>query len=242
MQEKVKIRVTPNQYVKGTLIVPNNLKEKRPAFIFIHGWASSEKGYIQRAKAAIENQAIALTLNLRGHGLSDGKLEEFSRADHLADIIATYKFLIKQPYVDKHKIGLVGSSYGGYLATIATSKLSINYLALRAPALYQDKNFHIPTAELNKTDERVYRQQNLKANDNLALKALSHYKGHLLLIESEKDQVCPHATLQNYLKNTHPQTKVNHQIIRGAKHILDVKSNQVFIQILSQWIKEVINF
>jgi len=71
------------QKIKGTLILPRVVKDKNPGVLFIHGWTSSEEGYIPRAKAVAKHGAICLTFNLRGHGKSEGRLGDFSRKDHL---------------------------------------------------------------------------------------------------------------------------------------------------------------
>ena len=106
------------QKIKGTLIFPKKVKFDNPAVLFIHGWTSNETGYIPRAQVVAKHGAICLIFNLRGHGESGGSLEEFSRKDHLKDVIAAYDFLTAQKNVNKNKIGVCGASYGGYLASI----------------------------------------------------------------------------------------------------------------------------
>jgi len=236
--QKVSIPVE-GQQIKGTLLFPKKLKTKNPAVLLIHGWSSKEDGYLPRAKAIVKHGAIALTINLRGHGTSDGNLEDFSRKDHLKDTVTAYDFLASQKKVDKTKMGVVSASYGGYLTSILSSKRKIKYMVLRAPALYQDKDFDIPTASLIREDERVYRQTKLSAKDNIALRAISKYKNNFLIVESELDDICPKQTTQNYLKAINSKAKITHEIIKGAQHSLKTKkSKQTFIDILSKWFKE----
>lgn len=80
---------------------------KNPAIIFIPGWTSDETGYKPRAEALIKLGYICLTISLRGHGESFGKMEDFSRADYIQDAIAAYDFLVKQKEVDTNIIDLV---------------------------------------------------------------------------------------------------------------------------------------
>ena len=72
--------------------------------------------------------------------------------------------------VDAERIGVVGSSYGGYLAMLLASERNIHRLALRAPALYEDADFDRPKRELN-LDAALpaYRNMRLSPEENRAL-------------------------------------------------------------------------
>src|SRR5258708_5167047 len=172
-----KVSIQSNgEMVTGTLHFPDlpagrqeTFKAKNPAVLFIHGWTSNEDGYHPRAKALTELGYICLTINLRGHGTSSGKLEDYSRKDHLDDSLAAYDYLSKQENVDLNNISIVGASYGGYLGAIVASKRRITNLALRAPALYLNKNFEKPTAELIADREDEFFQNLEPEPDNFAL-------------------------------------------------------------------------
>lgn len=76
-----------NQNLAATLTLPEkNFKEPLPALLFIHGWKSNQEGNIKRASEICKLGFICLTLDLRGHGESEGSIEQFSRKDHLEDI------------------------------------------------------------------------------------------------------------------------------------------------------------
>lgn len=235
--KKVSIGVN-GQKIKGMLIFPPNLKSKNPAVLLIHGWASSETSHIPRAQAIANLGYVCLTFNLRGHGESDGKLDEFSRKDHLQDIIASYDFLAGQLEVDKEKISVCGSSYGGYLATLLSAKRNVKTLVLRGPSLYKDKDFTIPTAEIIKDNPQVFQQTNLNSTNNRALYALSVFKGSVLIIESEKDDIVPAKTIKNYLLAAH-STLLTHKIIKNADHRLSKEEWQrEYISLLVKWFNE----
>lgn len=227
-----------NQSIKGTLLFPSHLKTKSPAVLLIHGWASNEKSHIPRAKAITKLGYICLTFNLRGHGESYGKLNEFSRNDHLEDIIAAYNFLTNQEIVDRNQIHVCGSSYGGYLAALFSTKRNVKTLVLRGPSLYKDENFNTPTAEIIKNNPQVFKQNNLTPVNNYALNGLSVFKGRVLIVESGKDDVVPKKTIQNYLNATNPK-QITHVIIKDADHVLSQeKWQKAYIEILTEWFKE----
>lgn len=235
--QKISIPVNEQQ-ITGTLLFPEQPKPKNPAVLMIHGWSSSESGYLSRAKAIVKHGFIALTINLRGHGTSTGNLEDFSRRDHLNDALAAYDFLASQQGVDTSKIGAVGASYGGYLISLLSSKRNLKYIVMRAPALYQDRDFDTPTAYLISEDEKIYKQTNLSPADNAALKAISLYENHFLLVESELDVVCPKETTQTYLTSISPKAKITYKIIKNAEHNLQTTmARQAFIDILDNWFK-----
>lgn len=236
--QKVYFKVD-NQRISGTLIFPKIFKPKNPAVLFIHGWMSNQEGYFPRAQALTNLGFICLTFDLRGHGKTGGKLENFSRQDHLKDVLAAYDFLILQKNVDKNKIGVVGASYGGYLGSILTSKRKVKWLVLRAPALYKDEDINIPTDKLIKEDIKSYRQSKIRPKDNLALKAISCFKRKLLIVQSENDEVVPQQTIKNYLKAKNPQADYASQVIKEADHPLTLKKwKKEFIDILKEWFKK----
>ena len=234
--QKVSIPVGAQEYVAGTLFTPADCRQKRPAVLFIHGWASSEQGYLSRAEALARRGWAALTINLRGHGADAARQAHFSRHDHLQDVLAAYDFLAAHPCVDAKQIGVAGSSYGGYLAALLSSFRPVPSLVLRAPALYRDANFTTPTAWLIEVDESVYRQAGLPLQESMALQAIAQYQGNFLLIESALDDVCPQATTHGYLAVVNLQANVTHVLLPRAGHVLDTpETRQAFLDALLAW-------
>lgn len=224
------------QIVRGTLISPKRLAKKNPGVLFIHGWMSNQTGYIPRAEVVSKHGAICLTFDMRGHGKSEGKLRELSRHDHLNDVLTAYDFLVSQQKVDKEKIGIVGASYGGYLASILTSKRPVKWLALRAPALYADESFDTPSGKLTDKSKHAYLKKKHSPSENMALGALRVFAGSVLFIKSENDEEIPKQTIENYLRAMGRAT-VTHKIIRGVDHSLSRPEwKQKFIEILCDWI------
>ena len=88
-------------------------------------------------------------------------------------MLAAYDELGGQPNVDADLIAIVGSSYGGYLAAIATTMRPVRWLALRVPALYKDADWNVPKKQLNKDDGelRADPRRQLPAQENRALRA-----------------------------------------------------------------------
>jgi uncharacterized protein len=144
---QLSLNTSHNQRLKGMLLTPDMHKDNYPAVLFIHGWMSDMQSYVPRAAALANRGYICLIFDLRGHGGSDGKLGDVTAAGSLDDAIAAYDYLASLPEVDKDRIGVVGSSYGGYIATLLTEKRPVSALALRVPAIYSNETFTQPKVQ-----------------------------------------------------------------------------------------------
>jgi len=226
-----------NQKILGTLLLPETEQNTdSSAVLFIHGWTSSEKGYIPRAQVISALGYVCLTFSMRGHGESEGDLEQLSREDHLQDCIAAYDFLASQPNINRNHIQVVGASYGGYLASLLSANRPIASLVLRAPALYPDDQFITPTLHLVRENIQIYQQKNLSYQENKALSAVHSYYGNILLIECENDIDVPKPTTNSYAQAICDQKQLTRVLIPGSDHALTQSQwNQFFIDTLVSW-------
>ena len=226
-----------NQKIQGALLLPETeQKTDSSAVLFIHGWTSSQKGYIPRAQAVSNLGYICLTFSMRGHGESEGNLEYLSRKDHLEDCITAYDFLASQPNIIRNKIHVVGASYGGYLASLLSANRPADSLVLRAPALYPDEQVTTPTLHLVRKDIQIYQQKNLTYQENKALSAIHSYNNNVLLIECENDTDVPKSTTNSYAQAVRDQKQLTRVLIPGADHALTQPQwNQFFIDTLVSW-------
>lgn len=224
------------QTLRGKLFYPEKVKGKNPSVIFIHGWMTSYKGSIPRAEALVALGYICLIFDLRGHGESDGTLGEVTTQGSLQDAIAAYDYVATLPEVDRTKISVVGSSYGGYTAALLSNKRPVASLVLRVPAIYRNETFSKPKVREIRKDLTVFRQSTVVAKDNYALQAITHYKGNLLLIESEKDVLIPHQTIQNYRNAVVSPSEFTDIVMKAADHSLSRKKwKKEYIDILVDW-------
>lgn len=226
-----------NHFLKGTIVCGTR---KNPALImiYVHGWSSSEKRWIWRVKKIAD--AIGgthITFNLRGHGESSGTLSEFSRTDHLEDILAIYDFISKN-FATK-SIGICGSSYGAYLSAIATTKRKFNRLILREPALYRDEYFSQKTATLiAENGDSTFQQSGLTVENNMALKAVQKFQGDILFVESGIHDVLPQETIQDY-RNVLQEKDYSYRFMKDSDHVMSKKENEEeFVAILIEWLKK----
>jgi dienelactone hydrolase len=234
--EPIEIAVD-DQQIEGRLIAGVTAG---PAVLFVHGWGGNQQQYLNRARAVAELGFICLTFDLRGHARSDGQRETVSREDNLRDLLAAYDVLAGQPGINATAIGMVGSSYGAYLAAIMTSQRAVRWFALRAPALYNDAGWELPKRQLHEDpDFCAYRRRAVAPEENRALRACTAFVGDVLIVESEQDDVVPHPVIANYLAACSRARSVTHRLIKGADHgLTDVSWQRTSTSFLLQWLAD----
>lgn len=180
--------------------------------LFIHGYESDRRGYVARATAVRERLGITcLAFDLSGHGESPGEVDTVTREDHRQDVVAAYDALAER--VDR--IGVCGASYGGYLSCVLLGERPVERVLLRAPALH--------------VGEHLRRL----VDADLALGNLAEFDGETLVLESERDELIPHASIEAYLRAARHDT---HHVLPNATHALtDETSKAAFVDEIIAW-------
>jgi pimeloyl-ACP methyl ester carboxylesterase len=228
-----------DEVICGTLVTPGTLV---PGVLFVHGWGGSQQQYLARAREVAALGCICLTFDLRGHVRTHHYKDTVSREDNLQDVVAAYDLLVSQPRVDTSAIAVVGSSYGGYLASILTSVRPVRWLALRVPALYKDEDWDLPKGQLREQQAlEKYRLQPVRPEESVALKACAAFRGDVLLVESQHDTTVPHQVIVNYRDACAPAHSLTYRVIEGADHSLsDRRWQQAYSTLLVGWLSEML--
>lgn len=235
--ESIEIAVD-GQSISGTILTPG---AKISGILFVHGWGGSQQRDLARAKNITGLGCVCLTFDLRGHEGTHEMRSKVSREQSLADLLAAYDRLVSHPAVDSDAIAVIGSSYGGYLATILSSMRPVKWLALRVPALYWDADWEMPKQELDRDKLAHYRRSAVTAADNRALAACKEFHGDVLLIESEQDDYVPHATLMSYRSAFEQAHSLTYRLVDGADHALSSDLSQsMYSSMLTNWISEMV--
>lgn len=212
-----------------------------PGVLFVHGWAGSQLRDSKRAQKLAQLGCVCLTFDMRGHGGTADQLQTVTREENLADICAAYDLLASHPRVDSNSIAIIGSSYGGYLSVLVSAERPVRWLALRVPALYRDANWETPKFELDRADLAAYRRKLVTHEDNLALRQCRNFKGDVLLVASEHDEIVPHPAIASYLASFIEARSVTYRVISGADHALSTaESRDSYEELLSRWFREMV--
>jgi dienelactone hydrolase len=181
-----------------------------------------------------------MTYDMRGNRESEGNIADFTRQDFINDAAVAYDFLKAQVGKDT-KIGVVGSSFGGYTAVLLSEKRDVMWLSLRVPASYPDEGFTKPHLGQRDPDGfTAWRKQKLDHTQNAAFKALHDFGGHVQIIEAEKDELVPSQAPKNYANAITDKNKLRHDIMKGAPHRLDTPERQTeYEQLLTNWLQAI---
>lgn len=80
-----------------------------PAVVIVHGLAGSKDSHTEFGRFLAEHGFAALAIDLRGHGQSQGEMDD----QILDDLGAALAYLTAHPKIDGQRIALRGSSLGG---------------------------------------------------------------------------------------------------------------------------------
>jgi len=240
MSERVKtVEIgVDTESISGTMLAPET---KMPGVLFVHGWGGNQQRDLLKAEKIAGLGCLCLTFDLRGHEKTMSQRENVSRADNLADVLAAYDHLVSQPAIDCGAIAVIGTSYGGYLAALLTALRPVRWLALRAPALYWDDEWHVPKELLDKDMLASYRKITWTPQDNQVFDACARFAGDVLIIESETDDFVPHATIMSYRTSFMQTHSLTHRVIKGADHALSCeRAQEAYSSILRRWVTEMV--
>jgi pimeloyl-ACP methyl ester carboxylesterase len=229
------------QEIEGTLIAPAAVGRRPAGVLFVHGWGGNQDHYLAEARAIAALGCVCLIFNLRGHADTEALHDTVTREDNLRDVVAAYDVLAGN-LVKSSFIALVGSSYGAYLGALLTYLRPLRLLAFQAPALYKDDDWEAPKRQLHvDPDFAAYRRLTLRAEENRALGACAQFLGDALVVESEHDEIIPHAAVANYIAALANAHSLTYRMIEGADHGLSEEScERAYTELLVNWMSEMI--
>lgn len=222
----------------GTLVLP---PPRSPGVLFLQGWNSGQGQYLPRAREIAALGCVCLTFEPRGVARDDPRHDAVTREDNLRDVLAAYDLLAGRPGVDAEAIGVVGSSYGAYLAAVLTAHRPVRWLALRVPALYKDEDWDVPKARLGGDELDAYRRERVPAESNRALRACAAFGGDALIVRSERDTTIPAPVIANYRAAFEAVRSLTYRVIAGADHGLsEERWQRAYTALLVNWMREMV--
>jgi len=130
------------EQIIGILHVPDILKDRAPAIVMFHGFtghkSEAHRFFVHVARALCNAGYVVLRFDFRGSGDSDGDFEDMTVPGEVSDAARALDFISNLSIVEPEKIGVLGLSMGGRVASILASrdkrvKFVILYSAALAP-------------------------------------------------------------------------------------------------------------
>ncbi len=231
MEKQIEFKVG-NDVLRGSLFVPEG-NGPFPGVVFYHGRGSSRKRYLEISERLSEKGIMALAFDFRGCGESDGVFKNQTQRMGIDDARAGLDFLLKQN-IDEKRIGILGTSFGGFVAAILMNDFDVKSLVLRAPAIFPEE-----IMDTHVEDLRIYSYADKrKWLDSIAYKGMEKFKGNLLVIQSENDEVVKDWIVKNYYEKAVNSSKREFYIQKGASHSLHDSPNTLkeFQDISFNWL------
>lgn len=254
MQKKVSFKSSKGYLLKGVLHVPRG-KGPFPAVIVQHGFRTNhEKGLIKSIAKKLESCGfVALRFSLSGHGLSGGNYKNILISQFVADIGRAINFLLKQPQVNKLRIGIVGHSMAALSALISANKFSEYIRSIVSIASVYDINElknnyqkYDMVDEIGKDywDISGYKITSKHFNDKFYLqkrKVISDIHCPVLLLHGNRDIKVPSRNSREiYNLLEHPKDLV---IIKRADHNFNNPRHiQRVVNLTTKWFKKYLAF
>ena len=174
-----------------------------------------------------------MAFNFRGCGQSDGDYLSQTHADAFEDAETAVDFLLKQN-VDPQRIGIVGSSFGGYIAAMILPKIKAKSLVLHAPSACNHGLSE--SLEMGGLEEEVkYFSDRKNWEDSKSYKNIAIFLEALLVLKSQNDENVPSEVVNKYFQQAQTSKKET-KIINGADHRLSTfeMRNEAF-NLISDW-------
>ncbi len=208
------------------------------------GYTSNKKNHRDIVSAIVEATGCsALVLDYTGHGESPFDLNDISPAQNFIDVITAFDWLM-QNYPNK-KVDVMGTSYGGFLATQLTKYRTFQNLVLRVPAIYRPEAFYTKWGQRLKDEAEYIRQERTFREDAEALakhpllvRARQRFTGKTLVVVHELDELVPVPTTDAYIKAFQADTYLAKNFYHGYRIEAPKADRAAYQQFISDWLQK----
>lgn len=168
----------------------------------LHGAGQSHRGRFHWLREGLWQRGIgSLALDMPGHGDSAGALRQSSLRERTEQAL---RVLATQPWAAP--LTVVGASMSGYTALRLSTAVPVANLVLMVPAAYHREAY--PLRFDQGFTELIRQPGSWRASD--AWERLQAFRGNLLLLSGQEDEVIPAEVLQRYEQHARQAASVTH--------------------------------
>jgi dipeptidyl aminopeptidase/acylaminoacyl peptidase len=224
---------TPDGRVLPGWFIPARGGAPGPGVALIHGWESARDRTLPNVVFLHAAGFHCLTIDVRGHGANPPEELPLSAGEFGADALAAFRALVARPEVTSgailgHSMGSVGATLAAAAdadvrALVATATPADPYrltrLTFRLARLPLPDPIAYPLAWL--TTHVYLRPRRHRIEDTSAARALERYRGPVLLVHGELDDVVPvgHVRrLEQAALKSRPAVAVRALVVEDGRH------------------------
>jgi predicted alpha/beta-fold hydrolase len=203
----------------------------------LYGYSSRKSNQIELINSIVASTGMsALVFDYSGHGESPFELEVTRPAQHFLEVIYAFDWLTEK--YPEAEITVMGTSYGGFLATQLTKYRTFNNLILRAPAIYKPSDFYTTWRNIDRDWTRdVFRKDTEALATHPLLARASKFSGRTFVIVHEHDESVPTQTTDAFIRTFSADT----YLAEGFWHALSDPRNPTdklggYQNVISDWI------
>jgi hypothetical protein len=224
--------LSEGQKIAGVLHLPD--RKSPPCVIASHGLLSSKDSekYVALGDRLSQEGTAMLRFDFRGIGESEGRMEEDTISRRIVDLGSAIEFIRSRRDL-KNKIGLLGSSLGGYISLIKASMEE----KVRAVVIWATP-FHLDDLKSNKGTESHPLPEEAFFEDlpKHRLLPLLPKVSNCLVIHGEKDELVPVDQAWEIFHNLGAPKEI--RILEGADHRLtDPAHRSHAMELSTAWFK-----
>ena len=224
--------LSEDQKIAGVLHLPE--KKSPPGVIASHGLLSSKESekYIALGDRLAQEEIAMLRFDFRGIGESEGRMEEDTISRRILDLNSAIEFMRSRRDL-KNRIGLLGSSLGGYVSLIKASQEE----KIRAIVIWATP-FHLDDLKSNQGTEGHPLPEEAFFEDlpKHRLLPLLPKVSNCLVIHGEKDELVPVDQAWEIFHNLGAPKEI--RILEGADHRLtDPAHRSHAMELSTAWFK-----
>ena len=225
------------QQLVGMLHLPAEAG-KFPAVVMFHGFTGNKQEahrmFVEMSRTLAADGIASLRFDFLGSGDSAGKFSDVTLAGEIADAREALRFLRGRKEIDTQRIGILGMSMGGLVASfILAEDKNIKTAALWCPV--GNPAYLIASRRTEKSDQQLATIGMVDMDgwpvgipfvqELMVLKpieAIVKTEAPLFILHAEKDESVPVSDMHDYVKALKAAGRtVESSVIAGANHTLD---------------------